>query len=99
MIALLFISMLLIIVVTDIVYMIIPDSILLFFLPLFILLRFVQPLPLWYDSLLEAGAGFGILCLLIICSIGGMGGGDMKLFVLIGLVFGPTHTWIYLICC
>lgn len=92
MIALLFISMLLIIVVTDIVYMIIPDSILLFFLPLFILLRFVQPLPLWYDSLLGAGVGFGILCLLIICSKGGMGAGDMKLFALIGIVLGTGNT-------
>lgn len=96
MIALVFISMLLIIFVTDIVYMTIPDGVLLFFLPLFILLRFVQPLPLWYDSLLGAGVGFGILFFIIVCSKGGMGAGDMKLFAVIGIVLGMGNTLLTL---
>lgn len=72
--ALLFMSLLLIIVVSDLAYMLIPNKILLFFLPLLIIARIFSPLDPWWDSLLGAVIGFGILLLIAVISKGGMGG-------------------------
>lgn len=71
--ALLFISLLVIINVSDIAYMLIPDKILLFFLPLLVLGRVLSPLEPWWDSILGAAIGFGILLLIAVISKGGMG--------------------------
>lgn len=90
--ALFFISLLVIIVVSDIAYMIIPDKVLLFFLPFLIIGRIVSPLDAWWDAILGAVVGFGILLLIAVISKGGMGGGDIKLFFLIGLVLGTVNT-------
>ena len=86
--ALLFISMLMIIFVSDIAYMLIPNKILLFFLPFLIVLRILAPLTPWYDAIIGAIVGFGLIALIIIVSQGGMGAGDMKLFGVIGIVLG-----------
>ncbi|WP_078555370.1 prepilin peptidase [Bacillus alkalicellulosilyticus] len=87
--ALLFMSMLVIITVTDISYMLIPDKILLVFAPLFVLLRvFLAPLDPWWDMFVGAGVGFGLLLLIAFVSKGGMGGGDIKLYAVLGLVLG-----------
>ena len=86
--ALLFISLLVIITVSDIAYMLIPDKILLFFLIPLIVLRVFEPLSPWWDSIVGAVVGFGVLFLIAIVSKGGMGGGDIKLFFVIGLVLG-----------
>ena len=86
--AILFISLLVIIVVSDFAYMLIPDKVLLFFLPLLILGRIVSPLTPWWNSLLGAIVGFGLLYCIAVLSRGGMGGGDIKLFFLLGLVLG-----------
>ncbi|WEG16109.1 prepilin peptidase [Alkalihalophilus pseudofirmus] len=87
--ALLLISLLAIIFVSDIRYMLIPDKILLFFTPLFLLLRLaVAPLDPWWSSLVGAAVGFGLLLLIAVISRGGMGGGDIKLFAVLGLVLG-----------
>lgn len=94
--ALLFISLLVIINVSDIAYMLIPDKILLFFLPLLIVGRLLSPLEPWWDMLVGAAVGFGILLLIAILSKGGMGGGDIKLFFLIGLVLGTLNTLLTL---
>ena len=94
--ALLFISMIVILVVSDIEYMLIPDRVLLFFLPLLVIGRVVSPLEPWWDSILGAVVGFGILYLIAIVSRGGMGGGDIKLFFLIGLVLGTVNTLLTL---
>lgn len=94
--ALLFISLLMIINVSDIAYMIIPDKVLLFFLPLFILTRAFVPLEPWWDSVLGAIIGFGILLFIAVVSKGGMGGGDIKLFFVIGFVFGTVQTLLTL---
>lgn len=94
--ALLFMSLLLIIVVSDLAYMLIPNKILLFFLPPLIIARIFSPLDPWWDSLLGAVIGFGILLLISVISKGGMGGGDIKLFFLIGLVLGTVHTLLTL---
>ncbi|MBU9721912.1 MULTISPECIES: prepilin peptidase [Bacillaceae] len=87
-IALAFISLLVIISVSDLHMMLIPDKILLFFLGLFIVMRIFIPLTPWWDSILGAAVGFGLLLLLAIASKGGMGGGDIKLFGVIGIILG-----------
>lgn len=94
--ALLFISLLMIITVSDITYMLIPDKVLLFFLPLFTVGRILSPLTPWWDSALGAVVGFFVLLLIAVLSKGGMGGGDIKLFLLIGLVLGTLHTLLTL---
>ncbi len=90
--ALLFISLLVIITVSDLAYMLIPDKILLFFLVPLAIMRFVSPLTPWWDSPLGAVIGFTVLLLVALVSKGGMGGGDIKLFFVIGLVLGTIHT-------
>lgn len=94
--AILFVSLLLIITVSDIAYMLIPDKILLFFLPLIIIGRMLSPLSPWWDSIVGAFVGFGILFLIAVVSRGGMGGGDIKLFFLLGLVLGTINTLLTL---
>lgn len=96
--ALLFISLLAIITVSDIAYMLIPDKILVFFLIPLIVLRVFVPLSPWWDSIIGAFVGFGVLFLIAVVSKGGMGGGDIKLFFVIGLVLGwiPTLLTLFL---
>lgn len=89
--ALALISLLIIITITDLTTMLIPDKILLVFFILFIILRTISPLTPWWDSLLGAFVGFIILLLLAVVSKGGMGGGDIKLFGVIGIVLGFYH--------
>lgn len=86
--ALTLISLFIIITVSDIHYMIIPDKILLVFAGLFLFERLFWPLTPWWDSLLGAAAGFALLLMIAFVSKGGMGGGDIKLFSLIGFVVG-----------
>ncbi|WP_226036529.1 prepilin peptidase [Aquibacillus saliphilus] len=86
--SLLLVSLLAIIIVTDLTYMLIPDRILLFFLPLFVIIRIFVPLEHWWSPLLGAVIGTLLLAIIIIVSRGGMGGGDMKLFGLLGIVLG-----------
>ncbi|SET45005.1 type 4 prepilin peptidase 1 Aspartic peptidase. MEROPS family A24A [Oceanobacillus limi] len=86
--SLLLVSMLMIIVVSDIKYMLIPNKVLLFFLPLFVILRIITPLDPWWSSLTGAISGLGIIAIIILISRGGMGAGDMKLFAVLGIVLG-----------
>lgn len=90
--SIMFVSLLMIITVSDIEYMLIPDKILLFFGVLFIPLRVIEPLTPWWDAPLGAAAGFTLLLLIAIVSRGGMGGGDIKLYAVIGLVLGVKLT-------
>ncbi|WP_342357916.1 A24 family peptidase [Heyndrickxia oleronia] len=85
---LLFISLMIIITVTDIIYMLIPDRILLFFCSVFILLRIFYPTNPWWDFIVGAIIGFSLLLFIAIISKGAMGGGDVKLFFVIGLILG-----------
>lgn len=87
--ALLLISMLMIIFVTDIKYMLIPNKVLLFFLPFLVVMRVITPLDPWHLSLSGAIVGYVLLAIIIIVSKGGMGAGDMKLFAVLGIVLGP----------
>ncbi|EKN65862.1 peptidase A24A domain-containing protein [Neobacillus bataviensis LMG 21833] len=88
MVALTLISMFMIIVVSDINYMIIPDKILIWFAGIFLLERIIWPLNPWWDSLLGAVTGFALLLIIAVVSKGGMGFGDVKLYALLGLVLG-----------
>lgn len=94
--ALVFISLLIIITVSDLAYMLIPNKVLLPFGVILFVLRFVSPLTPWWDSLLGAVVGFGVLLGIGILSKGGMGGGDIKLFFVIGLVLGTIQTLLTL---
>ncbi|MFS0749003.1 prepilin peptidase [Oceanobacillus sp. 1P07AA] len=87
-ISLLLISLLIIICITDFLYMVIPNKLLLFFLPIFITLRILLPLDPWWSMFAGAAIGFGIIFLIILLSKGGMGAGDMKLLGLAGIVLG-----------
>ena len=86
--ALTLISMFMIITVSDIHYMIIPDKILVWFAGIFLLERIIWPLHPWWDSLLGAVSGFLLLLIIAVVSKGGMGFGDVKLYALIGFVLG-----------
>ncbi|TWE02556.1 leader peptidase (prepilin peptidase)/N-methyltransferase [Neobacillus bataviensis] len=85
--ALTFITMFIIITVSDIHYMIIPDKILIWFAGIFLLERMIWPLTPWWDSLLGAVTGFLLLLTIAVVSKG-MGFGDVKLYALIGFVIG-----------
>src|SRR5699024_10935150 len=78
--ALLLVALLGIIFVSDITYMCIPDEVLLFFCPLFIFMRLVQPLDPWWSAFAGGLGAFLLIAVIILISRGGMGGGDMKLF-------------------
>ncbi|MEH7254088.1 prepilin peptidase [Neobacillus niacini] len=82
------ISMFMIIIVSDINYMLIPDKILIWFAGIFLLERIFIPLNPWWDSLLGAVTGFGLLLIIALVSNGGMGMGDVKLYALLGFVLG-----------
>lgn len=88
-IALPFFSLCLIVFVTDIKYMLIPDKILLPFAVYFLVVRlFIVPAIPWWDAFVGALSGFVILFVIAILSKGGMGSGDIKLFFVLGLIVG-----------
>jgi leader peptidase (prepilin peptidase) / N-methyltransferase len=82
------ISLVIIVFVSDFKYMIIPDKVLLFFAAVLIAERIFLPLSPWWDSLAGAALGFFLLLLIAVISKGGMGGGDIKLYAVIGIALG-----------
>ena len=86
---LLLISLIIPVTVSDLEYQRIPNKLLLFFAPLFILYRLIDPLSPWYYSLMGAALAFLLIFLVILLSKGGMGMGDLKYFTLFGFIFGP----------
>ncbi|MDQ0269988.1 prepilin peptidase [Cytobacillus purgationiresistens] len=82
------ISLFMIIFVSDVSYMLIPNKILLVFTVIFVAERLIIPLTPWWNSLLGAAIGFVLLLSIAVISNGGMGGGDIKLFALLGFVVG-----------
>ena len=89
-IVLVFIALMIIVSVSDLTYRIVPDKILLIFLPVLLLLRLFFPLTLWYYSIL--GGIFGFFFMWFMAWYGkkrfkqeALGGGDIKLYFLIGL--------------
>ncbi|MEK3890572.1 prepilin peptidase [Bacillus sp. FSL K6-3431] len=83
-----FISLLMIISVSDLTYLIIPDKVLLVFAAIILVERLIQPLTPWWDSILGSAIIFIILMGITIISKGGLGGGDIKLYAVLGLVLG-----------
>lgn len=99
--ALLFVSLLIIITVSDITYTLIPNKVLLLFGILLFLARLWSPLTPWWDALLGAFVGFGLLILVAKLSLwlfkkDGMGGGDIKLYFVLGLVLGTKGVFLSL---
>lgn len=82
----LLVSLLMIVLVTDLSCMLIPDKILLFFLILFAAFRTIFDLSLWWEPIAGSATGFLLLTLISIISGGGIGGGDIKLFAVMGLL-------------
>ncbi|USB33684.1 A24 family peptidase [Paenibacillus sp. YPG26] len=85
-----------IVTISDLKYMRIPNKVLLFFAPLLILLRILVPEYSLWSHMLGALAGGGIILLIIVISGGGMGMGDAKLLALCGLVIGLPNTLLAL---
>ncbi|WP_199256922.1 prepilin peptidase [Heyndrickxia camelliae] len=86
--ALLLVSLMVIIFVTDIVYMLIPDRILIIFSILFTILRILYPMQPWWNPYVGAIIAFLLLLIIAVISKGAMGGGDIKLFFVVGLALG-----------
>lgn len=82
------ISLFMIILVSDVTYMLIPNKILLAYSAIFVIERLFFPLMPWWNSLVGAAVGFVLLLSIAVVSNGGMGGGDIKLFAVIGFVVG-----------
>ncbi|MDU0200205.1 prepilin peptidase [Paenibacillus sp. MAH-36] len=94
-IALTLVSLLVIITVSDLSYMLIPNKILIVFFPIFIVLRFIFPGDqAWWSYVLGAVIGGGIIVLIAILSRGGMGMGDAKLLIVCGAVLGLSHIMV-----
>jgi leader peptidase (prepilin peptidase) / N-methyltransferase len=77
-----------IIFVSDLLYFIISDKVLIVFFIWFLLLQVVFEYRSWLDAVAGGLLGFCFLLLLAILSKGGIGGGDIKLIGVLGLVLG-----------
>ena len=86
--ALLLIALIVPITVSDFAYQKIPNRILLFFTPIFVLYRVIYPLTPFWSSLIGALFAFVLVFLIIYLSKGGMGMGDLKYYTLFGFIFG-----------
>lgn len=91
-IGLLLASLCVIVSVSDLRTMRIPNKVLLFFAPVLVLACLLLPdegrgIP-WWSHLLGAAEGGGILLIIAFLSRGGMGLGDVKLFALLGWTIG-----------
>jgi len=72
--------------------MLIPDRIVAFALGAGLAARIVShPLP-WWEYALGSVLGAGILLILAVISRGGMGGGDIKLYLFVGMMLGYKLT-------
>lgn len=89
--SLLLISLIIPITVADLAYQKIPNRILLFFTPLFIVYRIIYPMTPFWNSLVGALFAFVLVFLIIYLSKGGMGMGDLKYYTLFGFIFGLSQ--------
>jgi leader peptidase (prepilin peptidase)/N-methyltransferase len=94
-IALTLVSLLVIITISDLTYMLIPNKILLVLFPVLAVLRIVFPGDqAWWSYVLGAVIGGGVIVLIAVISRGGMGMGDAKLLVVCGAVLGLSHIMV-----
>jgi len=96
-----FISLLVIITVSDIYYQTIPDIILLVFFPIILSLRLLEPIDNWFDGLLGGALGFAFMYLIALYGRKrfkkeALGGGDIKLYLIIGIVLGYQTVFLSL---
>ncbi|GLX69290.1 prepilin peptidase [Paenibacillus glycanilyticus] len=88
---LLLVSMSVILTVSDLKYMLLPNRILLAFAPVFLVWRFLSPVDSIWQHAWGAVVGGGVLLLVVILTKGGMGLGDVKLLTLLGWILGLSH--------
>ncbi|MEH7671250.1 prepilin peptidase [Bacillus pumilus] len=93
-------SLFVIAVVSDLLYMRVPNELFLFFFPLFVIYRTLEPLLIWWE-----GAASLIFCILLFSSLdyfkpNSLGGADMKLFSVLAFCFGfkPFLLMLFLSC-
>lgn len=86
--ALLLVSLVIIVSISDLHNMLIPNRVLLFFGITMVFVRLFIPTTPWWDAYVGALLGFGLLYFIAVVSRGGMGGGDIKLFAVLGLFVG-----------
>ncbi|OCT14263.1 prepilin peptidase [Paenibacillus pectinilyticus] len=85
------VSLLVIITISDLTVMRIPNQVLMFFFPVFVVLRLVFPGgQAWWSYVLGAVIGCGIVVMISLLTRGGMGMGDAKLLLVCGFVVGLT---------
>lgn len=91
-----FLMVMITVTLSDLHYQIIPNRITYPAIVLMLILRiFIRDYSYW-NYLIGALIGGGLLLIFAVLSRGGMGGGDIKLFVLIGLVLGWQNTLLAL---
>lgn len=93
-------SLFVIAVVSDLLYMRVPNELFLFFFPLFVIYRTLEPLLIWWE-----GAASLLFCFLLFYSLdrfkpNSMGGADMKLFGVLAFCLGfkPFLLILFLSC-
>lgn len=89
----LFISLMVIVTVSDLYYQTVPSIFLLIFLPPIFVLRIISEIDMWYDGIIGGVVGFGFLYLIALYGKkrfkqDALGGGDIKLYFIIGVVLG-----------
>lgn len=89
-------SLLLIISVTDYIYLLIPNRILVWFACLLILECIFVPLVTWPDSIVGSGVIFILLYCMQKIYPEGLGGGDVKLLSLLGFIVGLKGVFMIL---
>lgn len=94
-----FVSLLIIVTISDLHERIVPDVILLIGLPILLTLRILSPVMPWYEGLI--GGVLAFLFMYLIAIYGkkrfgkeALGGGDIKLYGLIGLVLGYNTVFL-----
>lgn len=97
----LFVSMMVIVTVSDIYYREVPDIILILFLPLIFVLRILSPIESWYDGIIGGVLGFTFMYLMALYGKKrfkkeALGGGDIKLYAIVGLFLGYMSVFLSL---
>lgn len=90
--AFIIISCAIIILSADFHYQIIPNTVLITYLPLVIGWRILYPTRPWWSSFVGSFVFFVLLLIIIFISNGGMGMGDLKYFTFLGYAFGLRQT-------
>ena len=96
-----FISLMTIITVSDLYYKIVPDVILIVFLPILVILRIMSEAMPWYEGIIGGVVAFGFMYLIALYGKirfkqMALGGGDIKLYFLIGIVLGYQTVFLSL---